>query len=199
MPTVSLISNECLMHRSTAKAHLDGARVRARAGVPGSLAVLVRQRPAEPDRRRRARPFSPSPRFACAYRLRSHDRAILPNHVTRYRGTNSNTARSATRCPSRSRARWGVRSARRCCARGARRRPPRAGRWPCCVRGVPKSERARGAEKERTKVEPRAARSGAIYMEILTWGTSSELNPSSNSNRVRGTKRCLGYPDACVL
>ena len=57
------------MIQFTAKAHLDGARVRARAGVPGSLAVLIRERPAEPDRRRRARSLSPSPCSARAYRL----------------------------------------------------------------------------------------------------------------------------------
>ena len=43
-------------------------------------------------------------------------------------------------------------------------------RWPCCVRGVRKSERARGAEKERTEVELRMTRSGAIYSEILDVG-----------------------------
>ena len=102
-------------------------------------------------------------------------------HRARRRWANSNTARSATRCPSRSRARWGVRSARRCCGRGARRRPLRAMRWPCCVRGVRKSERARGAEKERTEVELRAARSGAIYPGFWTRGRG-ELNLSSNSS-----------------
>ena len=44
-------------------------------------------------------------------------------------------------------------------------------RWPCCVRGVRKSERARGAEKERTEVELRMTRSGAIYPGFWTWGT----------------------------
>ena len=54
-------------------------------------------------------------------------------------------------------------------------------RWPCCVRGVRKSERARGAEKERTEVELRMTRSGAIYPGFWTWGRG-ELNLSSNSS-----------------